>query len=243
MKNNEANIFLLIASFIIGILISTNIAITKNNGKSKKTVFLNSQQYQEAYNYKNKLRNEILGYMGQYNNYAEKLKKYQNDDKNQIQTKTNISRELEQDKMILGKVQVHGQGIEINITDGFTNDSMDAFEYQMRIVHNTDIIQVINDLNNAGAETLSVNGHRIIDRTEIYCSGPFLRINQVKVAAPFIITAIGNKEVMYNYITSPESYIAIMKNRKINVNVKRYNDLKIPAYDGNYSSKFMKEGK
>jgi hypothetical protein len=34
-----------------------------------------------------------------------------------------------------------------------------------------------------------------------------------------------------------------MKNRKINVNVKRYNDLKIPAYDGNYSSKFMKEGK
>ncbi|WP_446899323.1 DUF881 domain-containing protein [Clostridium sp. LBM24168] len=243
MKNNEANIFVFMASLIIGILISMNISITKNNSKDNKMVFLSSEQYQDAYNYRNKLRNDISGYMEQYNEYSDKLEKYENNDKNRIEVKKNIDEELKQNRIILGKTAVEGQGIQINIEDGSTNDSMDAFEYQMRIVHNTDIIEVINDLNNAGAEAISINGHRIIDRSEIYCSGPFLRVNGVKIAAPFLIYAIGNKSVLHNYMMANENYLKIMMARKIFVNLKELDNLKIPAYNGDYDIKFMKEDK
>lgn len=243
MKNNEANIFVFMATLIIGILISMNISISKNNDKKNKNVFLSSEQYQDAYTYTNKLRNDILGYMEQYNDYSNKLKKYENDDKNQFEIKKNINEELSQDNMILGKIPLEGQGIEIKINDGSTNDSMDSFEYQMRIVHNTDIIEVINDLNNAGAEAISINGHRITDRSEIYCSGPFLRVNGIKIAVPFLIYAIGNKVVLHNYMMSNENYLKIMMTRKIFVDLKEADNVKIPAYNGDYNINFMKEDK
>jgi uncharacterized protein YlxW (UPF0749 family) len=241
MRNNEANIFIFIAFCTIGILISMNISIFKGSDSDKKNVFLNWKQYQKAYSYKNKLRNDILEDMEQYKDYSEKLKKYENNDKNEVQVKANINKELEQNKIILGKTAVHGQGLKITLSDGKITDSMDFFLKQMRIVHNTDIIQIINDLNNAGAEAISINGHRIVDTSEVYCSGPFLRVNEVKIASPFLIYAIGNKEVLYNYMMSDENYLKIMITRKTVVNVEMMEDIKISAYNGNYNIKFMKE--
>lgn len=55
-----------------------------------------------------------------------------------------------------------------------------AFEKALRLVHDMDIMQVINDIKNSGAEAISINGQRVVDKTEIYCSGAFLRINGVK---------------------------------------------------------------
>ncbi|MCH4237713.1 DUF881 domain-containing protein [Clostridium tyrobutyricum] len=243
MKSSEANIFLFIAALIIGILLSMNISISKGNVLKNKKVFLSTAQYQDAYNLRNKLRSEILGEMEKYNEYSNKLKKYENDDKNQVQVKNSISQELQQDKIILGKTALEGQGIKLEINDGPTNDGMDAFQYQMRIVHNTDIIQVINDLKNSGAEAISINGHRIIDRSEIYCSGPFLRVNGIKISSPFLIYAIGNKEVINSYMMSNENYLKLMIMRKIVVNINEMDKVYIPAYNGDYNLEFMKEDK
>ncbi len=48
MRNNEATIFIFIASIAIGILISMNISFKKVNART----FLNVKQYQEALNEK-----------------------------------------------------------------------------------------------------------------------------------------------------------------------------------------------
>lgn len=240
MRGNEGNIFVFISSLIIGILISTNIVIPKKEGSSK-SVFLSSQQYQDAYNSKNKLRSDILGYIREYDEISGKIQKYEKDDNDKLKMKNNINEELEQDKMILGEDAVEGQGVEIEINDGSTNDKMSLFEEQMRIVHNTDIIEVINDLKNAGAEAISINGNRIIDRSEIYCSGPFLRINGIKIAAPFLIYAIGNKSVLHNYMMSNENYLKIMITRGIYVKLSELNKVIIPAYNGTYNIEFMKK--
>ena len=239
MKSSEANIFLFMASIIIGILISTNISFTKS--KTNKSVFLNAKQYQDAYNYKNKLHNEISGLLKQYNDNYNKLKKYRSSEKNEAQVVAGINQELNQNNMVLGKVAVKGQGISIYLNDAPMNDGLDSFQYQMKLVHNTDIIQVINDLKNAGSEAISINGHRIVGVSEVYCSGPFLRVNGVKIASPFLINAIGNKEVLYTYMMSNENYLKIMMTRKIVVEVKKSDNIKIPAYKGEYKTEFMKE--
>jgi len=226
MKNNEANTFVFIASIIIGILISMNVSFSRGN----ETVILSAKQYQDAYNYKNKLYNDIVGLLEQYDKYSSKLEKYKNNEQNQEQVTSGIEEELSENQIILGKTAVEGQGIKINLNDASTEDVENAFDYQLRIIHNTDIIQVLNDLKNAGAEAISINGQRIVDSSEVYCSGPFLRVNGVKIAAEFSIYAIGNKEVLYNYMMSNENYLKTLMIRKIRVRVEQSDKIQISAY-------------
>lgn len=237
MKNNEANIFVFIASIIIGILISMNISFTRGNER----VFLSAKQYQDAYNYRNKLYNNIVGLIEQYDKYDSKLKKYENNEQNEQQVSTEIQKELSENGIILGKTAVEGQGIKISLNDAIEADIESASDYQLRLVHNTDIIQVFNDLRNAGAEAISINGQRIVDGSEVYCSGPFLRVNGVKIAAPFSVYAIGNKEVLYNYMMSNENYLKTLMIRKIRVEVEQTDDIVISAYTGEQKYDFIKE--
>lgn len=237
MKATEANIFVFIASVIIGILISMNISIYKGN--AKKTVFLSAKQYQDAYSYKNQIYSEILSLIGEYNDSYNKLKKYMDNEENEVQVIGAINEDIDKANILLGKVAVEGQGISIYLNDATMEDGLDVFQYQMRIIHNTDIIQVINDLKNADAEAVSINGHRIVYSSEVYCSGPFLRVNGVKIAAPFLIDAIGNKDVLYNYMMSNENYLKTMMTRKIRTNVEKYDNIQIPAYNGEYKVHFM----
>lgn len=236
MKSNEANIFVFIASIIIGILISMNISFDKGNER----VFLSAKQYQEAYNYKNKLYSDISVLKGQYDEYYSKLEGYKNSELNEERFTDEITNELNVNKIVLGKVPLQGQGITINLNDASVEDVENSFDYQLRLVHNTDVIQVINDLKNAGAEAISINGQRIVDTTEIYCSGPFLRVNGVKIAAVFTIQAIGNKEVLYTYMMSNENYLKTLMIRKIRVDVEKSDNIKIPAYAGEYKKDFLK---
>ncbi len=74
MRKNEATIFIFIASIAIGILISMNISFKKVNART----FLNVKQYQEALNEKNKLYAEVSNLKEKYNDYYEKLEKYEN---------------------------------------------------------------------------------------------------------------------------------------------------------------------
>lgn len=238
MKNHEADIFVFIASIIIGILISMNVSFSRGTDR----VFLSAKQYQDAYNYKNKLYSDITALMEQYDNYYAKLSKYNSNEENQTHISESIKEELNQNNLVLGKVAVYGQGIIINLNDASTENINNSFGYEreLRLVHNTDIIQVINDLKNAGAEAISINGQRIMERTEVYCSGPFIRANGVKIAVPFTIYAIGNKEVLYNYMLSNENYLKTLMIRKIRVDVEQTDEIKIPAYTGEDKKEFMK---
>lgn len=50
--------------------------------------------------------------------------------------------------------------------------------------------------------------------------------------APFTIYAIGNKEVMYNYMLSNENYLKSLITRKVRVDVQQCDNLTVPAYTG-----------
>lgn len=236
MRNNEANIFLFAASIIIGILIAMNISFSKGT----TTSFLSSSQYQDAYNYKIQLYSEISSLVNEYNTYDQKLEKYKVIEKSKASITDEVNKELAENNKILGKVPVQGQGLIIILNDADSKYFDNTFDDQFRLVHNTDIIQVMNDLRNGGAEAISINNQRIVDSSEIYCSGPFLRINGVKIAAPFTIHAIGNKEVLYDYMMSNENYLKSLILRKINVDVNKSDMVKVSAFIGIQKADFIK---
>ncbi|MCM8711011.1 DUF881 domain-containing protein [Clostridium sp. SYSU_GA19001] len=240
MKNNEASLFVFIASVIIGILISLNI----NFNRTYNRFFLSTKEYQDAYNDRTKLRNEVSNLQDEYEELSSKLLKYEYGDKNYYSVIGELKDELYKNKMITGQLDVEGEGIKLTLNDG-SNDFYDSYDESIldRIVHNYDIFYVINDLRNAGAEAISINGQRVIDRTEVYCDGPLLRVNGVKIAAPFYINAIGKKEVLKNYMLSDEGYLNYLKIRQIYVYLEEADNIKIQAYTNVIDKQYIAEVK
>jgi uncharacterized protein YlxW (UPF0749 family) len=237
MKNNEASLFVFIACIIVGILISLNINFNRTNNR----VFLSTKQYQDAYEQKNKLRNDISNLGDQYYDLNYKLNKFKAGGKNQITVVQELENELDQNKMFLGEEDVEGQGIIITLKDVSNESYYNSQDPDLlsKIIHNYDLNYIINDLKNAGAEAISINGQRVTDRTDFYCDGALIRVNGVKIATPFYISAIGKKEVLNSYMLADENYLKFMISRTISVNVNESDDVKIQAYTNDITKDFL----
>ncbi|WP_242949486.1 hypothetical protein [Clostridium pasteurianum] len=79
MKNNESTVFVFVACIIIGILITSNF----NFSRTGTRVFLNAKQYQDQYNYKNTLLNQINELRDNYFDLQSKIGKLSNDKSNE----------------------------------------------------------------------------------------------------------------------------------------------------------------
>ena len=243
MKFNEANFFVFIASIIIGLLISFNI----NFNKKPTRTFLTSKQYQNAYNERNRLYNEISSLKDQYNDAYLKFEKYKFSSSDSNEVIKEIEKELKTNEAILGKRDLEGEGISITITDAsieFTNNYFDVDLYRKALIHDKDILNIINDLKNAGAEVISLNGQRLINNTFAWCGGSYINVDGVKAVAPYYISAIGNKNALKNYLSMDDSYLKkMMVNRKIKVQIEEMDNVVIPAYIGDINYKYMKVAK
>ena len=232
MKNNEATIFIFIASIIFGLLIAMNIGFEGKNN------FLDVKQYNEAYNDRNKLYSELNNLKEQYYNTNSKLKKYNRGNEKKYGVTDVIKKEISYNNMLLGKSDVEGPGVNIILDDN--TDELDDSPIMNRLVHDSDIVKVINDLRNAGAEAISVNSQRIIYDNFGLCYGASIELNGVKIVAPFYISSIGNEDVLYNYLTLEQTHITNLKGRKVKVSVAKAHNIKILGYNGKIGYNYMR---
>ncbi|PRR75163.1 DUF881 domain-containing protein [Clostridium thermopalmarium] len=240
MKTNEANIFIFIASIFIGILIASNMNFSEVNNK----VLLTPAEYQEVYDYNRKLTSDIKNLNEKYNDYYAKLQAYKENKNNKDHVLDEMKKEIYNNEIILGNIDVEGEGILINLSDAsdeFQENVVDPSDYSTRIVHDSDIVNVINELKIAGAEAISLNGQRITDRSSILCWGVFVELDGIKVPGPFNIKAIGNKDKLYSYMVADGGYISFLKIRGIKVDINKYDKIKILASDKSYDYSFMRE--
>lgn len=232
MKRNEAKIFLFIASILLGILISSNVVLQDSEQKK----YLSPTEYIEAHNKKNNLMNEIENLRNLRYEYSEKLETYKELFNSNDKVMNEMKDELELNYIILGKADVIGEGITITLRDAesYNNDPMS-------IIHDFDMRNLLNDLKNAGAEVISINGQRITDQTHLFCNGALIKVNLVKYPQPFIINVIGDKEKMVSYLESEGNYISILRMRDIRVNIQKSDEIKIYAFNGLLNEKYMRE--
>lgn len=147
-------------------------------------------------------------------------------------------------KTISGFLDVEGAGIIIKVSDS----ERELYEFEDPnniIVHDSDILRIVNDLKIAGAEALSINGQRVISLSEIKCAGPTITINNYTYGQPFIIKAIGNKDTLSAAVKSPDSNATILKDiYGLGVEVEVYDSVRISRYHNSISWKYLtpKEG-
>jgi uncharacterized protein YlxW (UPF0749 family) len=136
-------------------------------------------------------------------------------------------------KAVSGNVDLEGQGIKIVLKDS-DKDVTEGQNPNDLLVHDMDVLRIINDLKGAGAEAISINGERLLSSSRIKCAGPTITINKTTYGQPFVINAIGEKEVLSASVQAPGSYGYLLKEvYGLYIDVKENNDIIIPKYSGN----------
>lgn len=188
----------------------------------------------------NNLRDEVLKAKERYDNLYKTLEDMEDQLESERANSTKNNSELEQLETniknynkILGTTEVIGKGISITVND---NQKISLNNWladpNLLIVHDTDLIHIVNELKNAGAEAISINDQRLVQTTAIECDGNVIKINGQKIAAPFEIKAIGVPESLIS-ITRFGGYVDYLEEeRYLDVSVKTSEKLTIPKYTG-----------
>lgn len=174
-----------------------------------------------------------------------KLKEYEAlADSEDNELKNKLLEEWEHYKLISGNTAVHGEGVIVYVDDG-TRELYEGEDPNAVLVHDMDILTIINDLNRSGAEVLSVNGQRIMNGSSISCSGYTIRINDQFFARPFEIRAIGDSKRMAAALIGPDGYGTLLQDYGVIFKLTMRDDLTIPKYTESQTYKYMinaKEG-
>ena len=186
---------------------------------------------------------QAVNTLGQQREDAKKLlaeyDKDMSDPDNHIIIK-NIENEFKKYQMFVGAVDVAGPGVVITVDDG-TRDLYAGEDINNLLVHDADILMIINELKRCGAEAISVNSQRVCQTTEISCSGYTIRINGQTYARPFIIKAIGDGKKMVSAFLGPEGYGTSLKQWGVQFSIELDDEIVVEALENQENVKYMKQ--
>lgn len=132
-----------------------------------------------------------------------------------------------------GLTALEGSGVIVRMDDS-KSDVRKGENPNLYVIHDEDILRIVNELRAAGAEAISINGQRLIATSEIRCAGPTLSVNNVRSAPPFEIIAIGDKNSLENSIKMRGGVEDALKVWGIQIEVQSVENVYIPPYSGNF---------
>ncbi|MDD4170530.1 MAG: DUF881 domain-containing protein [Desulfotomaculaceae bacterium] len=219
-----------LASLIIGVFISVQFRMTtdiKDNETIRRTQEL-ADQVVQLKKEQDVLQSQLIRMRGQLESLSTGPLSPQ------------IKAEMEFATRFSGLSELTGSGVEVTLKDSdvsqiFTDNP------NLYIVHDEDILKVVNELKAAGAEAVAINGQRLVAATGISCIGPAIRINEKALVPPFIITAIGSPETMEGALKMRGGVAEYLQFYGIKISVKKLEKLTIPAYSGSIKMDYIAE--
>ena len=194
----------------------------------------------------NELKLELSSWNEKYNKLNEryqevvaKIEEYRNESVSDQKTAQLLETELEQLNEILGKTDVVGQGIVIQLTDKAGTELSEGV--LVKEINEEDLLRVINELFAAGAEAISINGNRIISTSAIVAiDTDILKIDSRKISSPYIINAIGNPEYLKSSVTGKSGIVDELQELGHETNVYINDEVKIEKYANDITTKYIK---
>ena len=169
----------------------------------------------------------------QYEETTAMIEEYKNNKESNEETSNLMDSELEQINMSLGKIDVKGEGILILINE--TDNE------EIENITSDDLLLIVNALKLAGAEAISINDQRIINMSDIVFidAAGIIRVNGERILAPYTIKAIGNSSYLESSLIGNGGVIDEMKKKKQDVTIQKENNITIPKYNDEITTKYM----
>lgn len=140
-----------------------------------------------------------------------------------------LQEELENAKMLLGLTDVKGTGVIINLSDN-----------NEKTIISTDLMDLINELNSAGAEAISINDQRIVSMTDIVDVGDFIMINKKRTTSPYTIKAIGDLTYLQSALNIKKGFIDKYQTDGYAISMTSSSEVVINKYEGEMTLDYVK---
>ncbi|MCY8919894.1 DUF881 domain-containing protein [Bacillus atrophaeus] len=225
MKGKSAVIISLVM-LIVGFLISFSYQLTKDN----KSANAESEEWKKEY----ALRDELLKQEKQNKELKKelyekqsKVRQTENKLKKEKTEYYNVLEDVEKYRMYVGEVGVKGEGVQVTLEDAsYIPEGENVNSY---IVHESHIFQVMNELFISGASAVSINGQRLTHDSYIKCNGPVVTVDGVQHPAPFVISAIGDPDVLIPALNIAGGLIDQLSMDHISVTAEKEKDIQMEA--------------
>jgi uncharacterized protein YlxW (UPF0749 family) len=229
----------------LGVLLALSIRTTDRirNSNQPATRLGVSTAFLARYKEQNgRLQDEIVNLRRQVNGYIAGLE-------NDSRATTELKRQFEDLKAKSGLAAATGPGLEITVRDnpGPLLASDAPGDFALNIVHDQDLINLINELKEAGSTQIAIAGadaenlQRVIVTTTARCVGPTAIVNGIPLSAPYRILALGDSAALRAALERPESYTRYRKldERKM-ISILEQPELVVPDYSGTLSPRYAR---
>ena len=176
------------------------------------------------------LRQEILNWKNKYEEVQEKtnevntkIGEYKQELNNDENSKKLLEDEVKEAEMFLGYKAVQGPGIVVTLQD---KDIYNIESYE--------ILKLINELNIAGAEAISVKEERVVSTTDVTL------VNTRRINGPYTIKAIGDPQALLSGLTIKGGFQDEVEASGKSISITEEENINIPAYNGTISLKNAK---
>jgi uncharacterized protein YlxW (UPF0749 family) len=220
MKVKGNHLILSFVCIVLGFMISFSYQLTKSGDKEENGI--TNRQWEREYEYRNTLisQEEVNRNLQQeLFEKQEKVRQAEENLANQEQVFFNLVEDVEKLRMYVGEIEVRGNGVEVTLEDAsYVPTEANANNY---IVHEGHIQKTINELLISGANAIAINGQRIFHDSYISCIGPVVSVDGTQYPAPFVITALGDPDVLVAALNITGGIKDQLVNDNVNVKIEK----------------------
>lgn len=233
MYNNKSSPFqrkyfvILIVSIVTGFIIGFSYNLTQDKKHAPKvsdTYFEQQVLYREQLIAQQERNKEL---MDERNNLQQKIRDYERSLTKKENDYDELVHQAERLRLLLGYIQGEGDGVRITLTDSeYDPNSINPNDY---IVHESHIFKVLTELKISGAEAIAINGQRLTVNSYIHCNGPVITVDGRQYAAPFVIEAVGNPNVLIPSLEIVGGVVDQLLSEKIVVTLEQSDKILMPS--------------
>ena len=222
MRNTSGKITIMAVCLVVGIMLSVQFRTSENYGSNLRTARVDELALKNSTLSleKDALSKEVVS-------LREKLTNVGSDSK----LNADLQEELKKSNMAAGLIPVSGPGVIVTLNDS-PRSVQPGDDPNALLVHDIDILNIVNEMRASGAEAISVNNERITAMSEIRCAGTTVLVNWNKIAPPFIIKAIGNPQLLESGLSIRGGKLEELKTFGLQTQLVRNDNVDIPAYTG-----------
>lgn len=231
MKNIKFQIAIALVCVVLGLMVSIQFRTIKQGVGP-----VSEYRARELATQLRNLKEENAKLLNLKNEYESKIKEYEETASQGSISAKLLKQELDQARILAGIEDVEGPGLTIIVDDLKFSEKVNypLISYSM-------LLELMNELNAAGAEAISINDQRIISTSEIrQIGGIHININTVSYAPPFIFKVIGDPKTLEAALRIREGIIERIESNGIAVTITQEQLVRIPKYNGVIEKKYAK---
>ena len=172
---------------------------------------------------------------GKYEETAKKVEEYKNKKESNNETSQLLQEEKGQLEKALGNTDVQGEGIVITLNN---NENVESK------INSEDLLIIVNQLKNAGAEAISINDQRITNMSDIVSinldnDNFFIKVNGERILGSYVIKAIGNQSYLESAVLGTGGKVYELQKLEHDVSIEKNKKVQIDKYNKEITTKYI----